>query len=136
MKCGCLLQALKAGLAAEIICFKLYTQILLSLLLPLTSFLINVKVAELTNCRSERVKSVNPEIRLRFFSLFMKRTCSRQSESASNFHSNQEEQLMSQPREETCHHSVSLRHMENHRCVYSIQGGIFIILAVVSSLLP
>lgn len=103
LKWGCLLQALKAGLRAEIVCFKLYTQILLSFLLPLTSCLINAKVAELTDCESERVKSVNPEIILRFSSLFMKCTCSRQHWSASNFHSNEEKQLMSQPKEEICH---------------------------------
>lgn len=94
---------LKAGLRVEIVCFKLYTQILLPFLLPLTSYLINVQVAELTDCKSERVKSVNPEIILRFSSPFMKCTCSTQHWSASNFHSNKEKQLMSQPKEEICH---------------------------------
>lgn len=43
---------------------------------------------------------------------------------------------MSQPKEEICHRPVSLPDMQNHPCVYGIRGGIFIILVVVSSLLP
>lgn len=42
---------------------------------------------------------------------------------------------MSQPKEEICHCPVSFRDMLNYPYVCDIQGGIFIILVVVSSLL-